>query len=252
MDSIRSLRCVSRKPWRSAVSLYSSSAIMFTGPICSMRWRSARQVSSSAASSSSSSRAICRVGAQHLSFDVDFGEAAGFQVLKIGVQLGHVRSIGCARSSRSLIQRGAAGLQLRLHALPVAAAAPVPARQLSAPASGASAARPSVPLCRSTSVAFSRDALLPLCRRRPVRCCSMARHAALQVGMQPVDALEGGFCAAPALFQTGQLRGHLRRFLLQALAFLRRASQLRLQLIKAGSRPARARPQGARPLRASR
>ena len=33
IDSSRSLRCVSRNSWRCAVSLYSSSAIMFTGPM---------------------------------------------------------------------------------------------------------------------------------------------------------------------------------------------------------------------------
>ena len=64
IDSIRSSRCVSRKPWRSAVSLYSSRAIMFTGPICSMRWRSARQVSSSAASSLAGQARDLLVGAQ--------------------------------------------------------------------------------------------------------------------------------------------------------------------------------------------
>ena len=42
MESSRSLRCVSRNSWRSAVSLYSSSAIMLTGPMASRRVRISR------------------------------------------------------------------------------------------------------------------------------------------------------------------------------------------------------------------
>jgi hypothetical protein len=38
--------------------------------------------------------------------------------------------------------------------------------------------------------------------------------------METVDALEGSFSAAPALFKAGQLRGNLRGFLLQAFALL--------------------------------
>jgi hypothetical protein len=57
------------------------------------------------------------------------------------------------------------------------------------------------------------------------------QHAPLQVGMEPVDALEGRLRAAPSLFKAGQFRSHLRSFLLQPSRFCAKG-QLRLQLIE--------------------
>ena len=61
-------------------------------------------------------------------------------------------------------------------------------------------------------------------------------HAPRQIAKQPVDALEGRLCAAPPLFQAGQLRRHLRRFLLQRLALLPQDFQLRLPRVQAAVR----------------
>ena len=63
---------------------------MFTGPICSRRTRSPRQVSSSAASSSPSEPSNFGVGAQHMSLNVDLGKAACLKMLKIGIELGQL------------------------------------------------------------------------------------------------------------------------------------------------------------------
>src|SRR5215472_7357740 len=60
MDSRRSLRWVSRNSWRCAVSLYSSSAIMLTGPILSSLVRISRYAVSSAISCSPSTFTISR------------------------------------------------------------------------------------------------------------------------------------------------------------------------------------------------
>ena len=60
-------------------------------------------------------------------------------------------------------------------------------------------------------------ALFPLCFGR----CPLlfdGQHAALKVGMEPVDALEGCFGAAPAFFELGQLCCDLRGFLLKGFA----------------------------------
>ena len=119
-------------------------------------------------------------------------------------------------------------------------------------------------VCASASARVCGQFLLPLgqcarsrrCAARvppsaAVRCCSMRLHAALQVGMEPVDALEGSFRAAPALFQAGQLRGYLRGFLLQAFALLRAARPAAPATHRGPPRPARARPPAAPSLRAS-
>ena len=58
-------------------------------------------------------------------------------------------------------------------------------------------------------------------------------HAPVEIGKEPVDALEGRFRAAPPLLQSGQFRGHLRRFLLQRLALL--AQDLQLCLLRVQS-----------------
>ena len=71
------------------------------------------------------------------------------------------------------------------------------------------------------------DALLALCRGRGALLLNRL-HAPFQIGKQPVDALERRLRAAPPLFQARQLRGHLRSFLLQALALLAQNLQLRL------------------------
>ena len=58
IESNKSFRWPSINVWRSAVSVYSSSAIMFTGPIASSRCFSARDSSSSDTSASPSMRTI--------------------------------------------------------------------------------------------------------------------------------------------------------------------------------------------------
>ena len=231
MDSIRSLRWVSRKPWRSAVSLYSSRAIMLTGPICSMRWRRVRQVSSSAARASSSRCAMVCIGAQRGGLDVDFSEAAGLKMFQIRAQLGHfawsarrgLRAIGRARRGRFSIVS-----QWR----PAAGAAPAPGRRGSAPGRGLRRGRRPVP-ARAGPARRSRGCAV----RAPPRRRSAAAQwtdAALEIGMQAVNALEGGLRAAAALFQAGQLGGDLRGFLLQAFALLAQKGQLGLHLVEAG------------------
>ena len=77
------------------------------------------------------------------------------------------------------------------------------------------------------------------------------QHAAFEVGMKTIDALEGSFRAATPLFESGQFRGDVRGFLLQAFALLTQVGKLGLQLVEAGLGLWCARPQGVRPLRAS-
>ena len=54
----------------------------------------------------------------------------------------------------------------------------------------------------------------------------------LQVGMQPVNALEGSFSPTPALFKACQFRRNLCGLLLAQLALLPQLSQLALQCIQ--------------------
>ncbi len=172
IDSIRSLRCVSRKPWRSAVSLYSSRAIMFTGPICSMRWRSARQVSSSAASSSPARRSICRSARSAAASSVHLGQAAGLQVLQIGAQLGYFAGAAGAVLAQ-LVQRGAPALELRLQGCQLLAQGLRLRRQGSAPGPAPRRATRPVP-ARAGPVRRSRGCAASRSASAAARCCSMA------------------------------------------------------------------------------
>ena len=52
------------------------------------------------------------VGAKRGGFDVDFGEAAGFEVLEVGVQLGQFAGTVGAIVAK-LVERGPPGLELR-------------------------------------------------------------------------------------------------------------------------------------------
>ena len=94
------------------------------------------------------------------------------------------------------------------------------------------------------------NALLALCFCRGALLLD-GQHAPLEVGVQPVDALECRLRAAPPLFQPGQLRGHLRRFLLQRLRASGAASPVASAALQAPLRPSRAPPPAARLLRAS-
>jgi hypothetical protein len=130
-----------------------------------------------------------------------------------------------------LVDRGTAGFQLRLNPANCWRNALGLQRQAFAQAPELRRALPPSPVCRLASSALSAMR----CSRSAsaeTRCWSIAKHAALQVGMKPVDALERSFRAAPALFKAGQFGGYLRRFLLQAFAFLPRRAQLRLQRIE--------------------
>ena len=170
-------------------------------------------------------------------------------MLQVGAQLGHfARAAGALLAQ--LIQRGASALQLRLHAPPVAGAEPAPGRPASAPAPALRRARLSAPARAGPAPrSLERAARARPSAARPLLVDGL--HTALQVGMEPVNALEGSLRAAPPLFQAGQLRGHLRRLLLQALALLPQQGQLRLQLIESRLGRRGARPPGAASPRAS-
>ena len=193
---------------------------MFTGPICSMRWRRARQVSSSAASSSPSRRAIS-----------SSARSTCASTLTSARQL----ASRCSRSERSLatsLERLArSSRNWSSAARPVLSCVSIAANcWRSACAWAASVCASASASARIAASSFCRLASSALSRMRCSRSASAPRallldgeHTALQVGMEPVDALEGSLGAAPALFQAGQLGGHLRRFLLQAFALLRAA-----------------------------
>ena len=234
MDSMRSLRWVSRKLWRSAVSLYSSSAIMFTGPICSMRClqgaaglflgeqllrraggRSQRRRAAPAASTLTSARQLAsRCSRSECSL------ASSLERL--------------ARSSRNWSSASAAGLELRFHLRQLLA------QRLRLRGDGLRegqrlGARGSQLLLPCGQFGALGDALLALRRRRSPLLLD-GQHAPLQVGMEPVDALEGSFSAAAPLFKAGELGRDLRRFLLQASRFWRS----RVSCACSSSRPASA------------
>ena len=59
-------------------------------------------------------------------------------------------------------------------------------------------------------------------------------NAALQVGMETINALEGSFGSAAPLFKAGQFRSDLRGFLLEAFSLLTHQGKLGLQLVEAG------------------
>ena len=143
----------------------------------------------------------------------------------------------CARTSGAilaqLVERRALALELRLHARPVACRSACACSAICCASASASAARRGQLLsARSTSSAFS----LMRCSRSAsaaARCCSIACTRRSRSRIQPVDALERRLRAAPPLFQAGQLRRHLRRFLLQRLALLPQSLQLRLLRVQA-------------------
>ena len=58
----------------------------------------------------------------------------------------------------------------------------------------------------------------------------------LQIGMKPVNALEGCLGSAPPFFQAGQFSGYLRRFLLQAFTLCAQSGKRGLQLIESSLR----------------
>ena len=82
---------------------------MFTGPICSMRWRNAAAGLLFGSQFLARQPRDLRVGAQHLRLHVDLGQAACLKILKIGVQLGQFagtrrrgpRAVDPARRARS-------------------------------------------------------------------------------------------------------------------------------------------------------
>ncbi len=154
IDSIRSLRCVSRNPCRSAVSLYSSRAIMLTGPICSMRCFRARQVSSSAASSSPPRRAISASSrntcASTLTSARQLASRYSRSECSLASSLCRVATI-----LAQLVQRGALGLELGFKLGQLMAQSSAPARQWSASAPMPRHALRSTPSAAPPARAFS-------------------------------------------------------------------------------------------------
>ena len=198
---------------------------MFTGPICSSRCFKPRQVSSSASKFLAGQPRDLRIGAQHLRLYVHLGQAACFEILKIGVQLGQFgRKRGAVLAQ--LVQIRALSLQLRLHL------GQLQAESLRLLGDGLrrgqrSCARFDQFLLPFHQLGVFPDTLLALGRGRGALLFDRL-YSPAQVAEDPVDTLEGRIRAAPPFFQAGQLRRHLRGFLLQRLALLPQRFQLRL------------------------
>ncbi len=200
---------------------------MFTGPICSMRCRKPAASVFFCGQLFTHHVSNLSVGAQYSGFGVDFSQAARFKMLQIRTQFGHFAgAIGTIVAQ--LVNCCACVLKLQLHfcqLLPQTVRFGSDRLRLS---QRFSAQRRQLQFALCKLCAFA-DALLAL------RLCSGAlllnsQHSPLQIGVQPVDALEGCFRAAPTLFQPGQLCSYLCSFLLQSFALLAQNCQLRLLL----------------------
>ncbi len=159
-----------------------------------------------------------QVGAQICGFDIDFGQATGFKMLKIGAQLGHRGGANRAIFAQ-LVERGAIGFQLRFDSQ-AAAATPGTQWQWLRARPIASARMSASSFWRAAKGCVLLHALLALGFRARARLFD-GHDAALQVGVEPIDALEGSFGSAAALFKAGQFSGYLSGLLLQPFALLR-------------------------------
>ena len=220
---------------------------MFTGPICSMRWRRLRQVSSSAASILVGDANNLRVGAQHRGLDVHFGRQLASRCSRSERSLAAWFDLPL-RSSRSWSSAARAVLSSVSIAAKLLAQRLRLGRDRLCHAPSPQRAMRSAPVCRSASSALSRMRCSRSASLRLAAARSLARAAP---GPRAADRCAGTrpprrAAALPAR----PAPPYLRRFLLQLSRFCRICASWACSSSRP-LRPARVQPQAARLLRAS-
>ena len=155
------------------------------------------------------------VGAQDSSFNIDFGEAASFQVFKVGQQLGGSAGAGGAIFAE-LVERDASCLEFDFEC-----------GQLLAQSLGLGRNR--LGLGQSSAPCLCQI-LLSLCQTgvlgQPLLALGLSpctrlfelEDAAFEIVVEPVDSLEACLRATAALLKASQFRSHACGFLLQLFA----------------------------------